>query len=158
VSASPFGMASQLIPLRHSYKIQTTILSCLREGDQQITIYGSGIIKRKSPDAGSSLFVNYSHEIFITLSFFVPTLHPPPYYVDLARIPSASIWGNLMFCCHFPPPASSDLGPNLRRSGTSLEVIVLPVVIAPLRDRPPGATTCVNSGIAKLPFVLVAKK
>ena len=90
-------------------------------------------------------------------TFFVPDASSAPYYVYPAQIASGPYFAGIMFGCHFTPPASSvskshfpekrDVIGGDRCAGCHCSFETA------------GATTCVHkSGIAKLPFVLIAKK
>jgi hypothetical protein len=146
---------------RHSYK--STDYPFLG-GHQQITITGSGIIKRKSPDCGIFPFCkkksNFIHMRF-SFTFFVPDTSSARPLLCASRTDrlGSLISRELLFGCHFHPLHPRFLSPTLRR-GAPRDVIG--------GDRcagchcsfeTAGATTCVHkSGTAKLPFVLIAKK
>ena len=142
---------------RHSYLVDRLSFS---GGHQQITITGRGIIKRKSPDRGIFPFCkkksNFIHMRF-SLTFFVPNASSAPYYVHPAQIASGPLFRGNYCSAVISPPASSDSTSHFveRRNVIGTDRCAG----SHCSFETAGATTCVHkSGIAKLLFVLIAKK
>jgi len=131
-------------------------------GHQQITVTGSGIIKRKSPDCEIFPFCkkksNFIHMRFsLRFTFFVPDASSAPYYMYPAQIASGPLFRGNYCSAVISPPASSDSTSHFveRRNVIGTDRCAG----SHCSFETAGATTCVHkSGIAKLPFVLIAKK